>query len=354
MPRSHAFIAALVAALVFAGAVGAQVIRGATSPGAASEPVPAAQPDPSTELLRSAKVTLTRGDYDTQLDRLPPESRGGFGSNIDRINTLLRVILVDKTLSADARAKGLDKDPEIARRIAAETDRILAQAVMQREQAQWEAQFDARPNLDDAARERWLAMPDRYREPEQYQVTVLRYAFDKHGGSEGAREKAGDARRRIAAGGDMAAIAKAESDDPTAATTGGKLDWRTVRGFDDSRLGRAVANLRKPGDVTRPIETDDAYYVIRLDAKRAGDKKAFDDVKANIIADLRKEYVSTKLSEKMASIRNDPTIVVNQPAVDALVTRVDPALLKPTLPLPPASAEDAPRPRRGRGNPAPQ
>jgi peptidyl-prolyl cis-trans isomerase C len=348
MLRSLAVTAATAAALVLVGTAAAQIIRDGTPLPVA----PAPRADPSIELLHSSKVKLTRGDYDTQLERLPPDARGGFGNNIDRINTLLRVILVDKTLSADARAQGLDKDPDIARRIAAETDRILAQAVMQRAQAQWEAEFDARPNLDEAARERWLVMSERYREPDQYQVTVLRYAFDKNGGNDGAREKANDARRRIAAGGDMTALAKSESDDPSA-QTGGKLDWRTARSFDDSRLGRAVANLRQPGDLTRPIETDDAYYLIRLDAKRAGDKKPFDEVKAAIIADLRKEYVSTKLSEKMASIRNDPTIVVNQPAVDALVTRVDPSLLKPTMPMP-ADADEAPRARRGRGKGAAQ
>ena len=61
--------------------------------------------DPSTELLHSDKARLTRGDYDTQLERLPENTRAGFGTNIDRINTLLRVMLVDKTLAAQARER---------------------------------------------------------------------------------------------------------------------------------------------------------------------------------------------------------------------------------------------------------
>jgi len=342
--------AAVGLAMLIAAAGAVAQIKSSTPLPAAPAPAVA---DPSTELLHSSRAKLTRGDYDTQLERLPEDARAGFGTNIDRINTLLRVILVDKTLAADARAAGVDRDPDIQRKIEAETDRVLAQAMIQRARDQWEAEFNARPNLDVAARERWLAMPDRYREPEQYQATVIRYSFDKYGGSEGAREKAADARRRIVAGGDMATIAKAESDDPAAAQTGGKLDWRTQRGFDDARVGRAVGSMRKPGDVTRPIEGDDAFYVIRLDGKRAGDKKSFDEVKSGIIADLRKEYVQTKMADKMAAIRNDPTIVVNTPAVNALVTRVDPSMLKPEAA--PADADDqAPRARRGRGKMPPQ
>jgi hypothetical protein len=76
-------------------------------------------------------------------------------------------------------------------------------------------------------------------------------------------------------------------------------------------------------------------------------------VKSGIIADLRKEYVQTKMADKMAAIRNDPTIVVNTPAVNALVTRVDPSMLKPEAA--PADADDqAPRARRGRGKMPPQ
>jgi peptidyl-prolyl cis-trans isomerase C len=320
-----------------------------------SVPVPASPSvtsvDPATELLHSAKVTLTRGEYDTQLSRLPEDARQGFGVNIDRINSLLRIMLVDKTLSADARAEGLDRDPEIQRKIIAETDRILAQAVIVREQEKLEKEFDSRPNLEQAARERWLAMPDRYREADQYQTTQIQYSFDKNGGADGAREKAADARRRILAGGDMNAIAKAESDDPTAAQTGGKLDWRSARAFD-SRLARTIANLRNPGDLSRPIETDDAVVVVRMDARRPGEKKTFDDVKASIIADMRKEYVSTMMNQKMASIRNDPSIVVNQPAVEALVTRINPAFAVPST-----GADQQPQvrqPGRGRGRPTTQ
>ena len=40
--------------------------------------------------------------------------------------------------------------------------------------------------------------------------------------------------------------------------------------------------------------------------------------------DLRKEYVDTMRAKKMTAIRDDPSIVVNQPAVDALVVRIDP------------------------------
>jgi hypothetical protein len=42
------------------------------------------------------------------------------------------------------------------------------------------------------------------------------------------------------------------------------------------------------------------------------------------MAELRKQYVDAQRDARTAAIRTDPTLKVNQPAVDALVYRVDP------------------------------
>ncbi|MEP7061717.1 MAG: peptidylprolyl isomerase [Betaproteobacteria bacterium] len=316
--------AALALALALAGMpAGAQVTTTPSPPmtGGAAQPA-----DPGTELLRTATVRLTRGDYDTELSRLPEDTRGGFGTNIDRINTLLRVMLVDKSLAHEARDAGLDKDPEIARIISAETDRILSKALMDRNQAQWEKEANARPNLDQAARERWLSQPDKFRKGDEMKLQQIFYAFPKHSVAD-AKSLAQAARAKIAAGASMDDIAKAESDDAASAQNGGHVDWRAARDMDP-QLARVAFGLRKPGDLSRPIETESGIYLVRLDAKRVGDVRAYEDVKASILADLRREYVDAKRAQRMAAIRNDPAIVVNQPAVNALVVRIDPEILK--------------------------
>src|SRR5665213_2504840 len=272
------------------------------------------------ERMRSVSVAIRRwmsGSWSR------PDARAEFGTNIDRVNTLLRIVLVDKTLAKQARASGLDHDPDIQRRIATETDRILSQAVIERDLAQWNAEFDARPDMATAARERWLAQPAKYSAPEDVQLTQILYAMPKNSRAD-ARAKALDARGRILAGADMGGIAKSESDDAATAPTGGKIDWLPVDHLDPS-VSRAISrSLHKPGDLSQPIVAEAGVYLVRLDAQRPGVQTPFDEVKASIMKDLRKEYVDTMRAKKMAAIRDDPSIVVNQPAVDALVVRIDP------------------------------
>lgn len=301
----------------------AQVVTsgGAT---AAQTPTPPANP-PATELLHSSTVRLLQSDYDAQLLRLPPDSRLGFGTDIDRINALLRTMLVDKTLADEARKSGVAADPAVVARVTAETDRVLAQAVMERNEAQWIKEFDAKPGMEQAARERWLAQPDKYRKPEEVKVTHILYAIPRHDAAQ-ALALAQAARAKIVAGADMPAIAKAESDDPTAVDNGGQSDWAPAKRFDP-RVVRAIAGLKKIGDLSQPVKTPGGYYLIRLDARRGGEVRPFADVKDEIIGEFRRAYVDDQRQQRMAAIRNDPSIVVNQPAVDALVVRIAPQLL---------------------------
>ncbi len=319
--------ATLAAPLLFVASI--LLSAGACAQYAAKQPVITGgtlQPaDPSTELLHSGAVTLTRGDYDLQLSRLPEDSRAGFGTSIERVNALLRVMLVDKTLAKEARDTGIDKDPELQAKIAAETERMLSQAVMERNTAKWEKEFDTRPNIEAAARERWLTQQDKYRRSGEVKLTEIVYTTAKHTPGE-ARAMAQAARQKITAGADMAALAKSESEASSAAS-GGQLDWKTADDFDQ-RIARAAFGLKNVGDLSRPVESDDGVHLLRLDGKRPGQVKPFEQVKASIITEMRREYVDSMRTERLAAIRNDPSIVVNQPAVDALIVRVNPEFLE--------------------------
>ncbi|MEO6748912.1 MAG: peptidylprolyl isomerase, partial [Casimicrobiaceae bacterium] len=233
-------------------------------------------------------------------------------------------------------------NPDIQRRIASETDRILSQAVIERDLAQWNAEFDARPDMATAARERWLAQPANYSAPEDVRLTQILYATSKYSRAD-ARAKALDARSRIVAGADMGGIAKSESDDAATAQAGGKVDWTPVNHLD-TRVSRVIStSLHNPGDLSQPIVTEAGVYLVRLDARRPGVLTPFDEAKASIMQDMRKEYVDTMRAKKMTAIRDDPSIVVNQPAVDALVVRIDPGFAR--------KAVEGSGARAGRGEP---
>jgi len=65
------------------------------------------------------------------------------------------------------------------------------------------------------------------------------------------------------------------------------------------------------------------YHVIRLEGRNPERQQAFDEVRAQIIADLRQKSVNDARESAIAAIRGDTRLQVNRAAVDALVVKVD-------------------------------
>ena len=300
-----------------------------TPPRPGTEPSRSALKASDTVLIRNQFTTLTRGDYDLELTKLPPDARGGFGGDPKRVNALLNKILIGKSFAAKARLAGLDKTPEAQQRINAEVERLLATIYMERFDAETAREFDARPGMEAAARERWLADADNYRTPEQADVTQIVFETTKRGKEEALR-LAESARAQIIAGADISALARESSDDPTAKRTGGRLKGVVRDQPMDPAVNQAIFALKAPGDVSQPVLTRAGYHVIRLDAKRPAAVKPFAEVKAQIIDSMRAQYVDQRRGELINTIRTDPSIVVNEEAVEALVIRIsDEAFRKP-------------------------
>jgi peptidyl-prolyl cis-trans isomerase C len=279
-------------------------------------------------LVENAKTTLTRTDYETELSRLPPELRGSFGTDPRRVQQLLNVMLVNKTLAAEARAAGADRDPAVQRRIALELDRFLAQVALQRLEDKAGAEFDARSKEFEArARELYLVDKAKYQVPETVSASHILLDPKAHGGDADTLKLAQQLRAKVLAGEDFAALARAHSDDPTARTNGGRLDYFEA-GRMDPEFSKAAFALQKPGDVSEPVRSQFGYHVIRLEGRRPARAQSFEEVKPQIMADLRKRYLEDAREQKLAAIRNDPTMKVNQPAVDALVEKIDPELAR--------------------------
>ena len=277
---------------------------------------------PADVLARSPDATITRMDWDADMTRLPVEQRVPFATSPQRVQTTLTNLLVTRTLAQRARAQGVDKDPVVARRIALEADRALAVLMFERIESDAGAEFD-RATERNLARARELYLVDRakYQIPEEVDTSHILFDTSKRG-KDAALSAANDARVKLLAGGDLAALAVAMSDDPSAARNKGRLG-PNARGKFDPAFEVAAFALRNPGDVSDPVLTRFGYHVIRLEGRTPARQQAFDEVRAQILADMRQKHVADARDSTISAIRGDPRLEVNQAAIDALVVKVD-------------------------------
>jgi peptidyl-prolyl cis-trans isomerase C len=277
-----------------------------------------AQGAPDDVIVENATVKLTRADYEAELQRLPADSRAVFGTDAKRVAALLNNMLVGKTMAAEARKEGLDRDPLVQRRIALESDKVLAEAEGQRIEALAGAEFDAKvAQYLPKARERYIVEKDKFVVPEEIEASHILFLTDARS-EEAARALAQQVEAKLAAGADFAALAREFSEDPRTKGRGGHIGWFPAKQMDPEFATAAFA-LKSVGDVSPPVLSRFGYHVIRLDGRRPQRQKSFDEVKDQLIADMRRAYVTEQRALKVAAIRNDPTLKVNQPALDALI-----------------------------------
>ena len=124
----------------------------------------AADPAPETVLVKRGDIEITAGDFYASLAKLPEDQRFTYRADVLRITSAVSSLYLSRVLAGEARAAGLDKDPEIQRRLRLAEEQLLTQAYLDR----FEKSIKV-PDYEPRAREIYKADPQRYRQPERVQ-----------------------------------------------------------------------------------------------------------------------------------------------------------------------------------------
>jgi peptidyl-prolyl cis-trans isomerase D len=102
-----------------------------------------------------------------------------------------------------------------------------------------------------------------------------------------AKAKAEGILKQIKAGGDFAALAKANSDDPGSKEQGGELGM-IQRGVTVPAFEQSAFSLQ-PGQTSDLVKTQFGYHIIQVEEKQTAHLKPLDEVKGQILATLTRQ-----------------------------------------------------------------
>ena len=118
-----------------------------------------------------------------------------------------------------------------------------------------------------------------------------------------ARKQAEELTAKAKGGADFAQLAKENSKDPGSAVQGGDLGWAQrgmfVGPFEDALFAMSV------GEIRGPVKSDFGYHVLKLDEVEAGHVKTFEEARAEVESDYRKERAQNIFydeSQKLADL----------------------------------------------------
>ena len=148
-----------------------------------------------------------------------------------------------------------------------------------------------------------------------------------------AKAKATDIHKQLQAGGDFAALAKQNSDDPGSAQNGGLLPPIT-RGRTVPEFEQAAFSTPK-GQTTDVIRTSYGFHIIRVEDKQAARVKPLDEVKAQIEPAVKQQKAAAAAQTLANSVAGTArTAGLDKAAADKGLVVVTTELLPQNAPLP--------------------
>lgn len=252
MKKSTLGYMVLAGSLALGGTLVAQQ-GGAAAPAAPATAVPVQPPvDPNKVVMTVGQSTMTAGQFEDFVQSLPPEvqqmARGPAKRRV--AEDLMKL----KLLAAEGQKVGLDQTDKFRQQMALMRDNALAGLLI--------AQVQPKLVTDKDIQEYYGSHKSSY-EKATVRHILIATGGEKPLSDEAALAKAKDLKAKIDAGGDFAAMAKAESADPGSKEEGGLLQSFTPGQMVPEFESKAFS--QKAGEVSEPVKTRYGYHIIKTE-----------------------------------------------------------------------------------------
>lgn len=267
-------------------------------------------------LAQYKDAVVTKSDFDAYMERVPAHMQREARADGERNEKVVDLIFTNRILAQEARAKGLDKDPVMAKRIEQQVEAFLAQQYT----ARMEREVPIPPNLEARARELYIVSPERYTEPPR--MGLHHILVDLNGRTrEMALQRAREIRAKALAGEDFLELAARYSNDPGLKINNGNIGFPSKDELEPP-VSEAGFRLKADGEISEIAETRFGFHILKRVGFKPGHVRKFEEVKDTIIEDQIARLRSDVSLKHIDAIRRSPEIRWNAAAVAGLRTEL--------------------------------
>jgi peptidyl-prolyl cis-trans isomerase C len=200
--------------------------------------------------------------------------------NSDAFYLALEELIQFRLFAMEAEARGLDRDPDVRRRLEAARERVLAAAIYE--------EIDKKATSPEEIERLYRENTSQLSQGQEIRLRHMQ--FD-------SREAAEAAKRRLDAGEQFTALAFELSTARDTAPDGGDLGFQSVSDLKPA-IRQLIANM-SVGQVGGPIQVEDTWQLIRVEDRREKGVPSLETLRPRIIEWLRFQEIS-RLQEKLA------------------------------------------------------
>lgn len=262
-------------------------------------PVPAEDAD--AFLIERGDARLTLADMDARMSRLPASSRPDFAHRPENLAQMMDRLLLNRQLSIQARAEGLDQDPAVRRDLELAVEEVLA---VHRLNQVTEAAI-ATADIEQLARERYLTQPDTHKVAEQRVVQHLLIGTDQRSEEEALARATELLLQARSPGSDFDAMVMEYSEDPGKSGNQGRYTMAQPGQYVPEFEAAGLA-LQRPGEFSEPVKTQFGYHLIRLIEVTPERRRSFEEVRDELVLQVEEQLIQAARERLVQELKSIP------------------------------------------------
>lgn len=269
-----------------------------------------AQGTPEGVVGKMGAVEVKTAEVRRMLDAQPAQVKKQVAGAIGDLDRLVRSELIRQALLNEAKAKGVDKKPDVALMMERARDQALLQAYMT-EIARPPSGFPSDEDIKQAYENNKaaLAMPAEFNLAQIF--VALPENADKAAVTAASKKAADLAAKAQAKGADFAKLAREQSEQKETAAKGGELGWLPENQII-AEIRAAVSRIEK-GEVTGPIRSASGFHIVKLLDKKPSSVRTLAEVRDTIVNQMRlrraqeieRNYIEGMVSRSQVTINQN-------------------------------------------------
>lgn len=269
-------------------------------------------------VARIGNTTLTADDLRPYLSNLSEREQLAIEAQPALLNQAVRSLLVQQLVLKEAESKKWADKPEVVQQIKAARDNAVIQSYLI-SVSQPPASYPSDAELQTAydANKAVLLVP------KQYQLAQIFVAqppeTDKKAGDDAQAQLASIEKALKEPGASFAAVARAQSDEPTSGAKGGEIGWLTEAQIQPE-IRAALGTLNKDS-VSAPIKLADGYHIIKVLDIKEPYTPALSEIKAPLAQRLRAERTKANSEAYLATLLEQNPVAINEIALTQLLQK---------------------------------
>lgn len=259
------------------------------------------------------RSSITFEELREELSVLPVDVR--LGMNRQQMTTFVDSLLVDLRLAEESKKSGIENRAEVKLGLRRAIREVLVKSLVNVKTAEIAGSL---PDLNSLAMERYMVNTAAYTEPEAIHVSHILFSEEIDGVT--PKQRADRALAKIKDGAEFAELAKIESDDKGTKSQGGELQGWSARGQFVQQFEDAAFAL-KPGEISAPVRTRYGYHIIKLLERREPRRRPFEEVKDDILKNLRQEVIAGRRTDWMNPFLGLRSVEIDDETFKRLIER---------------------------------